>query len=141
MPDVSTLQASKTIRVFGYPVNLMHNVIQHFKKYGKIDKYEVAAGNWMVITYASSADALAALKANGIVISDNHMIGVSLEKDEPVEIRNIVPLQETEGVFKSLYGLGSGKVGHSAADPENTAAITNNSGGVISKLKDALLGW
>lgn len=139
IPDVSVLKPSKTIRVFGYPVNLIHNVIQHFGTYGKIENFYEATGNWMNITYESSTDALAALKANGIIISNSHMIGVSLEKEEPAVIKDLVPSEETEGVFKSTHGLGSGKIGHSAVDSKNT--VENTNGGIISKLKDALLGW
>ncbi|KAG2207423.1 hypothetical protein INT47_006898 [Mucor saturninus] len=139
VPDVSVLQPSKTIRVFGYPVNLIHNVIQHFGTYGKIEKYYETSGNWMNITYDSSTNALAALKANGIIISNSHMIGVSLEKEEPIVIKDIVPLEETEGVFKTIHGLGTGKIGHSAVDSKNT--VESTSGGIMSKLKDALLGW
>jgi hypothetical protein len=119
-------------------------VIQHFATYGKIESYHETSGNWMTITYESSTYALAALKANGIIISNSHMIGVALEKEEPTTIQNVIPLEESQGVFKSLHGLGSGKVGKSAIDPKNKHSDfgdTMTGGSIISRLKDALLGW
>ncbi|KAI8987298.1 hypothetical protein BDF20DRAFT_909937 [Mycotypha africana] len=71
-----------TIRVFGYPLNLTHNIINHFSRYGTIRDYEQSAsGNWISITYASDLSAVAALKSNGTIISKNHLIGVCLEPE------------------------------------------------------------
>lgn len=141
---------SKTIRVFGYPSNLVNNVISHFNKYGKIEKYQQApGGNWISITYEKNASALAALKSNGVVISKNHLIGVKLEEvsAHPVA-QNVVPLNVANGVFKTYTpdttfntsGLGKGKVGVSAIDKSN-AGTDSIDGGFVSRLKDAFFGW
>ncbi|CEP11373.1 hypothetical protein [Parasitella parasitica] len=140
---------SKSIRVFGYPANLVNNVVSHFNRYGKIEKYQQApGGNWITITYEKNASALAALKSNGVVISKNHLIGVTLEElpTHPVA-QNVVPLMDSNGVFKANMsnttfssGLGKGKVGVSALDGSNVGTESIESG-FFSRLKDAFLGW
>lgn len=141
---------SRTVRVFGYPSNLVNNVISHFNRYGKIEHFEQApGGNWISITYEKNASALAALKSNGIVISKNHLIGVTLEEvsTHPVA-QNVVPLNVANGVFKTYTpnttfnasGLGKGKVGVSAIDKSNTGTDSID-GGFVSRLKDAFFGW
>jgi hypothetical protein len=127
---------------------LIHNVIQHFASYGKIEEYKQTPGRWMTITYESSASALAALKGNGMIISKNHMIGVLLEPEEPTPdiTSEIIPIDESKGVFTNLKGgLGSGKVGISAADKRNARTkeeserLANNS--IISRWKEYLFAW
>lgn len=140
---------SRTIRVFGYPSNLVNNVISHFNRYGKIEHFEQApGGNWILITYEKNASALAALKSNGIVISKNQLIGVTLEEThaDPV-VQNVVPLDKTSGVFKtytpntsSESGLGKGKVGVSAMDKTNAGA-TSFMSYVSEKIQEAVFGW
>ncbi|KAI8636464.1 hypothetical protein BD408DRAFT_448402 [Parasitella parasitica] len=147
-PHISESQ-SKSIRVFGYPANLVNNVVSHFNRYGKIEKYEQAPGsNWITITYEKNASALAALKSNGVIISKNQLIGVTLEEPptHPVP-QNVIPLNDSNGVFKTYAlstttssGLGKGKVGVSALDESNTGTESIESG-FFSKLKDAFLGW
>lgn len=139
---VSTLTPSRSIRVFGYPPNLVHNVIQHFMTYGKIENYQISPGNWITITFENSSMALAALKSNGVVISKMYLIGVSLEKEEtkPAVAKNIIPMDVSNGVFKNLNnannGVGSGKAGVSAENKYRAAT-----GGIIATIKDALFGW
>ncbi|KAL9546304.1 hypothetical protein MBANPS3_006722 [Mucor bainieri] len=140
---------SRTVRVFGYPSNLVNNVIQHFNRYGKIEHFEQApGGSWILITYEKNASALAALKSNGIVISKNQLIGVTLEEAhvDPV-VQNVVPLNDGSGVFKTYAsntsfesGLGKGKVGVSAMDKTNAGA-TSLMSYVFQKIQETLFGW
>ncbi|KAG1079528.1 hypothetical protein G6F42_023722 [Rhizopus arrhizus] len=140
---------SRTVRVFGYPSNLVNNVISHFNRYGKIEHFEQApGGNWISITYEKNASALAALKSNGIVISKNHLIGVTLEETHvgPV-VQTVVPLDEANGVFKTYTpntsfksGLGKGKVGVSAMDKSNAEA-TSLISYVFEKFQETFFGW
>lgn len=92
----------------------------------------------MIITFESSSMALSALKSNGMAISKNYLIGVSLEKEETtVEVEHVVPMDVSNGVFKkNKNGLGSGKVGISAESKDNASAKD-----FISRLKDTFLGW
>jgi hypothetical protein len=128
--------------VFGYPPNLVHNVIQHFSNYGKIEKYQEGPGNWITITYETNSMALSALKSNGMAISKSYLIGVSLEKEEAeVQVEHVVPMDVSNGVFKkttpvSKNGLGSGKVGVSAENKDNAST-----GSFVSRLKDTFFGW
>lgn len=140
---------SRTIRVFGYPSNLVNNVISHFNRYGKIDRFEQApGGSWILITYEKNASALAALKSNGIVISKNQLIGVTLEETHvDVVVQNVIPLDEGNGVFKTSTskasfesGLGRGKVGVSAMDKTNAGA-TSLAGYICEKLQETFFGW
>ncbi|KAF1801285.1 hypothetical protein FB192DRAFT_1385119 [Mucor lusitanicus] len=140
---------SRTIRVFGYPSNLVNNVISHFNRYGKIEHFEQApGGSWILITYQKNASALAALKSNGIVISKNQLIGVTLEETHAdAVVHNVVPLNEGNGVFKTYTsntsfesGLGKGKAGVSAMDKTNAGA-TSLLGYVFEKAKETIFGW
>ncbi|KAK4521132.1 uncharacterized protein ATC70_013076 [Mucor velutinosus] len=140
---------SRTVRVFGYPSNLVNNVISHFNRYGKIEHFEQApGGNWISITYEKNASALAALKSNGIVISKNQLIGVTLEEThaDPV-VQNVVPLEKANGVFKTNTantsfesGLGKGKVGVSAMDKTNAGA-TSFLSYISEKVQEVVFGW
>ncbi|KAI9337435.1 hypothetical protein BD770DRAFT_448535 [Pilaira anomala] len=144
-PFVNSLEPSKTVRVFGYPSNLLHNIIEHFMTYGNIVEYRESPGNWVSITYESSTSALAALKSNGIIISKTYMIGVSMEENSPSTVtHDIIPLDSNERVFKNAHGLGNGKVGLSVADKNNTLHTSNkitSGGGIMSKLNDTFFGW
>ncbi|KAI9272359.1 hypothetical protein EDC94DRAFT_596182 [Helicostylum pulchrum] len=140
-PHVDPLEPSKTVRVFGYPSNLLHNVIEHFMTYGKIEEYHESPGNWVTITYESSTSALAALKSNGIIISKTYMIGVSMEEEAPIVTQGVVPLDVNESVYKSNQGLGNGKVGVSINSPSHVSNGIISIGGIMSKLKDTFFGW
>lgn len=146
----------KTIRVFGYPTNLTHDVVQYFMTFGKIEEYKETLGRWMTIRYDSSAAALAALNGNGVIISKNYMIGVALEPKESSTtashevVQRMKPIEDIDSVYKSFSkksdsGLGSGKVGISASDKNNAndpAASKNFANvGVMTKLRDYLLSW
>lgn len=127
----------------------MNNVISHFNRYGKIEHFEQApGGSWILITYQKNASALAALKSNGIVISKNQLIGVTLEETHAdAVVHNVVPLNEGNGVFKTYTsntsfesGLGKGKAGVSAMDKTNAGA-TSLLGYVFEKAKETIFGW
>lgn len=142
----NTLKSSNTIKVFGYPSNLTHNVIQHFVEYGKIEKYEQApSGNWVLITYENNASAIAALKSNGVVISKSHLIGVILHETPPDTIvtQRVIPVEEATGLFKPIQvknksDLGSGKAGVSTMNNANNQAVE---GGFFSYIKESIFGW
>lgn len=137
-------QETKSIRVFGYPTHLVNTVIQHFVKYGKIERYEQSPGNWITIFYKTSSSANAALKSNGVVISKNYLIGVSLNYT-PAQDLHFVKTQDKSGsVYKKSKnadtGLGSGKAGVSALDQRNTdgSPLYQN---LFTRVKESFLGW
>ncbi|KAI9480566.1 MAG: hypothetical protein EXX96DRAFT_563312 [Benjaminiella poitrasii] len=147
---IDQLPNSRTIKIFGYPVNLVNNVIHHFLQYGKIEHYEESPGNWISITYEKDASALASLKSNGTIISKNHLIGVVLEDTTATtEPRNVVPLEGAKGIFKTaLEGqknkpieLGSGRAGISARAPIEAPEGYSVDGGVLSYIKELVYGW
>ncbi|KAI8082003.1 uncharacterized protein B0P05DRAFT_538969 [Gilbertella persicaria] len=143
VPEVQQKTNTCTIRVFGYPANLIGNVIQHFTRYGKIEKYEQTPGNWITITYDRSECAAAALQSNGIVISKNYLIGVTLDEtmpEAPIKYTKVVSADESDRILKSTVtlgknGLGSGKAGISVRDKSAIDA------GFAAYIKELIFGW
>jgi hypothetical protein len=139
-------EETKSIRVFGYPTHLVNTVIQHFVKYGKIERYEQSPGNWITIFYEESSSANAALKSNGIVISKNYLIGVSLNYAPPQDIHFVKTQDETGSAYKTSTikkvnnGLGSGKAGVSAIDQRNTDSSPLYQS-LFTRVKESFLGW
>ncbi|KAI7904102.1 uncharacterized protein BX663DRAFT_506409 [Cokeromyces recurvatus] len=147
---IDELPNSRTIRIFGYPVNLANNVIHHFLQYGKIEHYVESPGNWISITYEKDSSALAALKSNGTIISKNHLIGVILEDTTATpETHKVIPVEGSKGVFKAAFNiqpskpieLGSGRAGISARDPSESSDSYSINGGILSYFKELISGW
>lgn len=137
---------TKSIRVFGYPTHLVNTVIQHFVKYGKIERYEQSPSNWITIFYEESSSANAALRSNGLIISKNHLIGVSLDYAPPQDLHYIKTQDETGAAYKSTTtkkvntGLGSGKAGVSAFDQRTTEGLPLYQN-LFTRVKESFLGW
>jgi len=66
-----------SVIIFGYPIFLENEILNHFKSYGEISSYESQPdNNWTLITYRNNYSTKSALKHKNAFIFKNNIIGV-----------------------------------------------------------------
>jgi len=66
-----------SVIIFGYPIFLENEILNHFKSYGEISSYEsLPDNNWTLITYRNNYSTKSALKHKNAFMFKNNIIGV-----------------------------------------------------------------
>ncbi|KAI8334300.1 hypothetical protein BC941DRAFT_432618 [Chlamydoabsidia padenii] len=68
---------SSTVSVFGYPPEMVTDILTYFKQFGDISATTETAKNCVTITYTTPQAAQKAVEANGKVLPNNTMVGVT----------------------------------------------------------------
>ncbi|KAG0163591.1 Nucleoporin nup35, partial [Apophysomyces sp. BC1034] len=153
-PDKATQKHEQTtVNVFGILPNLIPDALLHLSKYGDIVEHHQTPGNWVSVRYASSEAARNAVNSNGVIVGQNHMLGVVLAPADHGEPKtNVSVIVSGKDIYKKLdvskpasIELGSGKAGVSVLGRPSvcSAGVIEKARdvGIIHKVKETLFGW
>ncbi|KAI8096537.1 uncharacterized protein BX664DRAFT_382971 [Halteromyces radiatus] len=128
----------RTIKIFGFPPNMITNVRKHFERYGKIEDSQYSPGSWLSIRYEKPASATQALDSNEKIMAETFKIGVTLANENlrsssaisasltKADGSSTQEQQKSSNVFKDIHpktdsvfakrddkqkGVGSGRTG------------------------------
>ncbi|KAF7725538.1 Nucleoporin nup35 [Apophysomyces ossiformis] len=144
---------STTVNIFGILPNMIPDALLHLSKYGDIVEHHQTPGNWISVRYASSEAARNAVNSNGVIIGQNHMLGVVLAPSDHGEPKmNVSVIRSGKDLYKKLdvskpktIELGSGEAGVSVLGRPSVrpAGVVEKAKdvGIIHKVKETLFGW
>ncbi|KAI8090933.1 uncharacterized protein B0P05DRAFT_528027 [Gilbertella persicaria] len=132
--SAESISNKKKVRVFGYDASKTEEIIKYFSSLGDMLEAPFSQGNWITFHYVSHETALKAIECNGMIIDQDHMVGVTWdERAKEVEVLRLP--QHTSDLYSSPFSS-------THKQSQQTLQSTGNANkGFFDRLRENLMGW